>query len=193
MRFLLRNGASSRKQRLFACACCRSRWDELSDPRCRAAVEISESVADGILTENELSEAYKAAYPARVREESFTGNKWSPELAASLRDYALSGVVGHETGTLAGGPEEARHLLRCIFGNPFRPATLDPLWLAWNTSTVTKLAQAIYDGRDFDRLPILADALEEAGCDNKDILSHCRGRGKHVRGCWVVDLLLGKS
>jgi hypothetical protein len=55
------------------------------------------------------------------------------------------------------------------------------------------LAQAIYDDRAFDRLPILADALEEAGCDTADILAHCRGPGPHVRGCWVVDLILGKQ
>jgi hypothetical protein len=55
------------------------------------------------------------------------------------------------------------------------------------------MAQAIYDGRTFDQLPILADALEEAGCHNSDVLAHCRSEGPHVRGCWVVDLLLGKS
>jgi hypothetical protein len=80
--------------------------------------------------------------------------------------------------------------LRDIFGNPFRLATLDRSWL---TSTVTSLAQAIYDDRAFDRLPILADALEDAGCTDQDILAHCRGGGEHVRGCWVVDLLLGKT
>jgi hypothetical protein len=75
-------------------------------------------------------------------------------------------------------------------GNPFRPVAADSRWL---TSTVVSLAQAIYDDRLFDRLPILADALEDAGCDNADILTHCRGDGSHVRGCWVVDLILGKE
>jgi hypothetical protein len=68
--------------------------------------------------------------------------------------------------------------------------SLNPCWL---TLTVRQLAQAIYDDRAFDRLPILADALEDAGCDNADILNHCRQPGEHVRGCWVVDLLLGKE
>src|SRR5262249_27365406 len=82
-------------------------------------------------------------------------------------------------------------LLRDIFGPlPFHPVTLNP---AWRTSNVTALAQSIYDDRAFDRLPILADALEDAGCDNADILNHCRQPGEHVRGCWVVDLVLGKS
>jgi hypothetical protein len=73
---------------------------------------------------------------------------------------------------------------------PFRPVALNPAWL---TSTVKKPAQSIYDDRAFDRLPILADALEDAGCDNQDVLSHCRSTGEHVRGCWVVDLVLGKE
>ncbi|MBL8796889.1 MAG: hypothetical protein JNM56_23510 [Planctomycetia bacterium] len=80
--------------------------------------------------------------------------------------------------------------LRDIFGNPFRPVTADP---AWRTSTVVSLAQAIYDERAFDRLPILADALEDAGCDHADMLNHCRQPGDHVRGCWVVDLLLQRG
>ena len=70
---------------------------------------------------------------------------------------------------------------------------LDPSWLAWNDGAIRKMAQAIYDARAFDRLPLLADALEDAGCTDAAILSHCREPGEHVRGCWVVDLLLGKS
>ena len=84
-------------------------------------------------------------------------------------------------------------LLRDIIGNPFRPVAINPSWLSWKDSTPRKIAQAIYEERRFDGLPILADALEEAGCDNADILTHCSQPGKHVRGCWVVDLLLGKA
>jgi hypothetical protein len=84
-------------------------------------------------------------------------------------------------------------LLHDLFGNSFRPSTLDPTVLAWNGGTVPKLAQAIYDERRFADLPILADALEEAGCSNPDVLAHCRSDGPHVRGCWAVDFLLGKS
>lgn len=80
--------------------------------------------------------------------------------------------------------------VRCIFGNPVRPVTLDPTWLS---STVKQLAESIYQERAFDRLPILADALEDAGCGNVDILHHCRQPGEHARGCWVVDLVLGKE
>ncbi|HVS36989.1 MAG TPA: hypothetical protein VMS17_15620 [Gemmataceae bacterium] len=84
-------------------------------------------------------------------------------------------------------------LARDIFGNPFRPVAVDPAWLAWNDGAIRRMAQAIYDNGAFNRLPLLADALEDAGCTDADILGHCRGGGEHVRGCWVVDLLLGKS
>jgi hypothetical protein len=84
-------------------------------------------------------------------------------------------------------------LLRCIVGDPFRPVTVHPFWLAWGNGTVAKLAQAIYDQRAFDLLPILADALGEAGCHDAEILAHCRGPGPHTRGCWAVDSLLGKG
>jgi hypothetical protein len=83
-------------------------------------------------------------------------------------------------------------LLRDIFA-PFAVAAVHPSCLAWNGNTIPKIAQGIYEDRAFDRLPILADALEDACCDNADILAHCRSGGEHVRGCWVVDLLLGKS
>jgi hypothetical protein len=94
------------------------------------------------------------------------------------------------------GEEEARHqicLLRCIFGNPFRPVTIPPAVLAWNDRTIPKLADAIYEERTFHHLPILVEALEQAGCHNEDILKHCKQPGEHVRGCCVVDLLLGKE
>jgi hypothetical protein len=79
---------------------------------------------------------------------------------------------------------------RDIFANPFRPVTLAP---SWQTETVVALATGIDADRAFDRMPVLADALEDAGCDYADVLSHCRGEGPHVRGCWVVDLMLGKE
>jgi hypothetical protein len=81
-------------------------------------------------------------------------------------------------------------LLRDVFGNPFRPVSVDPRWL---TSTVVTLAEGIYQERAFDRLPILADALQDAGCEDTELLGHCRGPGPHARGCWVVDLLTGRE
>jgi hypothetical protein len=89
-----------------------------------------------------------------------------------------------------GPPERMSRLLREVFGNPFRPVAVVAAWL---TSDVLALARDIYDERSFDHMPILADALQDAGCDNDEVLSHCRSEGPHVRGCWVVDLLLGKT
>jgi hypothetical protein len=82
------------------------------------------------------------------------------------------------------------HLVRDIFANPFRSVRFSP---EWRTATAIALAQQMYESREFSAMPILADALQDAGCDNDEVLSHCRGAGPHVRGCWVVDLVLGKE
>ena len=85
-------------------------------------------------------------------------------------------------------------MLRDICGPlPFRSIAVPRSIVDWHGQTVVRLATGVHESRCFDRLPILADALEDAGCDNADILAHCRGPGPHVRGCWVVDLILGKS
>ncbi len=116
-------------------------------------------------------------------------------------------VQSARSAQVAGGPatpqaavvrhEEERiqaDLLRDNFGNPFRqPAAPEPAILAWNEKTVIRIAQAVYHDRDFDRLPVLADALLEAGCDDEELLEHCRSEGPHARGCWAVDLLIGKE
>ncbi|MCI0703344.1 MAG: hypothetical protein L0241_19875 [Planctomycetia bacterium] len=81
--------------------------------------------------------------------------------------------------------------LRELFGNPFRPVEFDP---AWRTDTALQLARQMYESRDFSLMPILADALQDAGCDNEEVLNHCRDANTtHVRGCWVVDLVLDKT
>jgi hypothetical protein len=110
------------------------------------------------------------------------------ELAEAVAENAA------EAAALVGMPREEVAqvaLVRDIFGNPFRPAAFDP---AWRTSDALLLARGIYEERAFDRMPILADALQDAGCTNEDVLSHCRDPQQvHVRGCWVVDLVLGKE
>ena len=83
------------------------------------------------------------------------------------------------------------HFFRDIFGNPFRPITFSP---SWRTDTAVALARQMYDSRDFGAMPILADALQDAGCGSEDVLGHCRdATAPHTRGCWVVDLVLGKE
>jgi hypothetical protein len=105
-------------------------------------------------------------------------------------------AVWKSAAFLAGKAKEERAIcgiIRDIFGNPFQPApVIAPAWLVWNENTIPKLAQTIYDERRFEALPVLADALEEAGCDNADILAHLRSSGLHVLGCWALDLVLGK-
>ena len=112
-----------------------------------------------------------------------------------LAQHDLAYVAGKLRRLLAFYPVDPPHhygleLLLEVVGNPFRPVNYDP---SWRTPTVLALAQGIYEEGAFDRMPILADALQDGGCDNIDILDHCRGPGPHVRGCWVVDLLLGKA
>jgi hypothetical protein len=93
-----------------------------------------------------------------------------------------------------------RHLIGDLFGNPFRDVSIDPGWLEWNAGTVRRLAEAAYQEREVpsgtlspDRLAVLADALEEAGCGDAEVLGHLRRPGPHARGCWVVDLLSGRE
>jgi hypothetical protein len=108
-------------------------------------------------------------------------------------DSSAEGIVTRDQAERAEWAAQAA-LVRDIFGLlPFRPVTIPQSSLVWNDGTVVTLAKAIYQDRAIDRLPILADALEEAGCDTADILAHCRQPGEHVRGCWAVDLILGKE
>jgi hypothetical protein len=86
---------------------------------------------------------------------------------------------------------DAVDLLCEIFGNPFRSVTIDPAWLAADEDSVAKRARVVYDQHRFGDLPLVADALERAGCTDADILAHCRARRVHVRGCWIIDALLG--
>jgi hypothetical protein len=191
-----------RKARLFAVACCRRISHLLADTRSRAAVDIAEQYADGTVSEATLraaAQAAEAAHDAAFHAKGKLGasGEWAAEFAAYLNPFFAASRASNFAYVAAGdglqpGPEHAAqaNLLRCILGNPFRPAQLDRCWL---TSNVASLAESIYADQAFDRLPILADALEDAGCDNADILNHCRQPGEHVRGCWVVDLVLGKS
>jgi len=235
---LLKAKKSGRKFRLFACACCRSVWHLLSDPRSRQGVETAEAFADGLVTDTEVSEAYNAA--ARVYSEAFSSRSGSsggenargmsqanleaaqavpvillnyetPENAqrhASIASYhtitaaTLAEAHAHPAGTIADYAQTSAEVcvsnaqadwLRCIFGNPFRRLSIKK---SYCTATVVAIAQAAYEIRSLPmgtlenlRLAVLADAMEEAGCTDIDILSHCRATGTHVRGCWVVDLV----
>jgi hypothetical protein len=201
-----------RKLRLFVCACLRQVWDLFSDPRERDAIVVCERVAEGQATASELEAARRASFTHALDQSPFgthTGLAINYGTGKTLTEEAITRCIVQARGARCVGPEitgtgfpvnsaewqtAARvqaDLLREIFGNPFRPLEFDP---GWQTSTVMQLATGIYNDRRFDTMPILADALQDAGCDNTDILNHLRdSEAMHVRGCWALDLVLGKS
>jgi hypothetical protein len=213
------NEVSARKLRLFACACCRQVWNPFTPTLVRRVVAVAEAFADGEISSEDLAavrEVVSRATQAAYREDRQRGTGYlSRVLEGCMSVCSRLGAaevvrdVCHSTARAAadvplfrteGGdraPEyaaelaEQADLARDIFGNPFRPVEIDAAWL---TSDVLALARGIYEDRAFDRMPILADALQDAGCDSDDVLIHCRDASAiHARGCWVVDLLLGKS
>jgi hypothetical protein len=175
--------ASQRKGELFIVACCRRHPMGFSNKLNRKAIVAVESHADGLLNDQDLH-AQRKTMRGKLGHKIMTGCACKPY---PVMCAIIVMELAHENV-----PEQIAqcNLYRDIFGNPFSPVALDPRWL---TSSVVDLATAIYDERAFDRIPILADALMDAGCDNNDIIAHCRGDGPHVRGCWVVDLILGKE
>lgn len=211
----LGNYASERKLRLYACACCRRMGELLPDPRCRAALETAERFADDLATAKELEEAARSLVPVveaahhRCQElidrliydsaeymavlslqAATTPTLWLDRFQA---EYAVAYHVAEHGGAfepaLRAEEEAQAELLRDLFNEWFRPVVPHPEWF---TSDVMALANNIYNNRAFEHLPILADALQDAGCDSDEVLTHCRGNGLHARGCWVVDLVLGK-
>lgn len=206
---------SDRKLRLFAVACCRDIWPMLDDKRSRRAVEVAERFADGEASIEELNaarldsrsakheasiastrDAYSAATCTAARSaksaalDTYLNSIWAAAWAASgsviWLDSAAPGLIDNRN-------KKVKHfaaIYRDIVLDPSRPVVFDP---RWRTSDVVAIARGIYDDRAFDRMPILVDALMEAGCDSEDIIQHCLGSGPHARGCWVVDLILEKK
>jgi hypothetical protein len=198
---LLLGTASERKLRLCSCAyalsvfrhahdqtthriALYSKW--LCDSAWEEQFKAAEQFADGQITAKALRSTRQASggpynlYRAASRASGFSMEAVYDRLRMVQSEFACPTDV------------EVCNLIRDIHKLD-RSAPIHPSWLAWNDGTIRKMAQVIYDDSAFDRLPLLADALEDAGCDDADILSHCRTPGEHVRGCWVVDLLLGKS
>jgi len=180
-----------RKLRLFAVACCRRIWSNLSE-RSRKTLDFVERDVDGPNRILSRKEEFVLEFELRPEATATSTLRTDPfEAARDASAYALLAAAPDSATSLHAVERRAQSdFVRDIFGNPFRPVAFDP---AWCSSTVTSLADAIYVERAFDRLPILADALEDAGCTSTDVLEHCRQPGEHARGCWVVDLVLGKS
>ena len=212
--------ASARKLRLFCCACCRRIW-ELLPTESRAGVEVSERFADGLVSAAKCRVAFEQAEAVALERgrpwspDAFTYATSSAGDASTLHATTVpmaisaastaSKAVGCAAGEIASDEDydrtsdaaarqevvEQSRLVRDIFGNPFRPVAFDA---AWRTSDVVLLANGIYEEKAFDRMPILADALQDAGCDSDALLSHLRDTSAtHVRGCWALDLVLGKQ
>jgi hypothetical protein len=209
--------ASDRSLRLFACVCCRRAWPSLPDERSRRAVEVAERFADGDARTGEVRAARGAA---RAAARAARGAARAAARAAPLQLRAVAvaaarcanpyvdAAVARRIAAVAAEqverdtPGGSRHvrptevaaqagLLRDLVGNPFRPAAPLRPWLPPEEELIRGLAWAIHEGRAFDRLPILGDALEEAGCADEALLGHCRQPAEHARGCWAVDLVLG--
>ena len=197
-----------RKLKLFGCAACRRISHLFVAPEQQRLIEVVEKCADDGTTGRELRMARDAAMELVPRYKQ--GEEWSSIYGAY--DYAqnalnlltwptvsdvVEGFVEDLFGATVNDPDSAEEenihqkaFLLDIFGNPFRPVIFSP---AWRTDTAVSLARQMYESREFGAMPILADALQDAGCENPDILSHCRDTSAtHVRGCWVVDLVLGK-
>jgi hypothetical protein len=182
----------------------------VTDARSRALVVAAERYADGLAVAEELAAAELAALEAReeakglvvvgagvqlppyclhtfaeLSDNEHPQPAWGFALAATLMPRVVQATAAH-------GPEDRAQaaLVRDIFGNPFRPVAFSP---AWRTDTVVALARQMYPSRNFSAMPILADALQDAGCEDEQLLGHCRGTGPHVRGCWVVDSVLAKE
>jgi hypothetical protein len=199
-----RGRPSDRKLRLFVVACAKHFWHLLSEDRYRNAVTVAERHADAKASLSEMSVAGNiATMPVFTDLDAsiLAANDTARASAFADLPYAITQVLRRSSEAVSdvsgsgsrGNRRFQVHLLREIIGNPFRPVSIDASWLSWNEGMIPSLAQAIYDDRTFDRLPILADALEDAGCTERTILDHCHGPGPHVRGCWVVDLILGKE
>jgi hypothetical protein len=216
----LQGSVSDRKLRLFAVACCRRIWEQMMDVRSRQAVELAERSADEPVSDEELDAV--SAEAEEAYEDSLTDDQGvavgaddpRPDAAAAASYASSPGRLGPEhfavvlegaslASPVGASQEKAAQvaILRDLFGNPFRPQTpIDAGLLAMTDGTVTKLAEAAYEERSLPsgelanaRLAVLADALEEAGCDNADLISHLRSPGPHVRGCFAIDRLLGKE
>jgi hypothetical protein len=197
---------SDRKLRLISAACCRRIEGVLLDARCREAIERLEEFADGSTTARQFRRAATAAKKAESEHRVNHLQPWPsfkavrlamtleselPSLGGTLLTYAVEASRSAAEAQLNSLVEELAQaeIGRDILGNPFRPVEFAP---GWRNESVVAIARQIYDDRDFAIMPILADALEDAGCNNPEILSHCRGPGPHVRGCWVEDLILEK-
>jgi hypothetical protein len=192
---------SGRKLRLFAVACCRQVAHMLT-AEAREGVELAERVAEGVADSAERKKGRdKALHVGWLRDEAFRHRRGPAKAAVCdalcRQPFKAATVTVWRTSRSV---SDQCHILRDILPNPFRLVNLDPDWLAWNGGIVRRLAEAADEERplpsgqlDSARLAVLADALEDAGCDNADLIAHLRHPGPHWRGCFALDAVLGKE
>jgi hypothetical protein len=185
----------SRKWYCFALACVRLIEEHL-DATEQEAIEVTERYVERQATNRDRAGARALCSRGDSQGEAVY---WA---SAAPSDIARAGVPSHvfhfilaSYGRAAANAAERAFadFLREIFPNPFRPVHIDRAWLRWSDGTVRRIAETINDEGDFERMGVLAHALEEAGCTDENILGHLRGPGPHVRGCWVVDLIMGRT
>ena len=200
--------SNQRRLRLFALVAGQRLWAGLDSSACRLAIESAWQLAEettacettAVPFDDALRDEYLEACGAGSWEKAelvnIVGHLFRNPAEAAWKLLTPVRIIAMETPPTLLNTSEMNascRLMRDIFGDRGRVPPLDSTWLTWNDGAIRKLAQVLYDDRAFDRLPLLADALEDAGCSDADILTHCRGGGEHARGCWVVDLLLGKT
>jgi hypothetical protein len=192
---------SDRKLRLFLVGMARLNWDKLPPGELRDAIETAEKHADGLASDQHIDTLRDRFYRFARTEATAEEREWlRPPKNVWFHSARMTTYPSRMLRTLSANSNwrvevaplhsSLAPVARCIFGNPFRPVTINSACL---TPTVKALAEQIYNDRAFDRMPVLGDALEEAGCTVKEVLEHCRNGGEHVRGCWVVDMVLGKE
>jgi hypothetical protein len=206
----LRHQLSDRKMYLFACARVRMHWDRLTDQRSKQAIEVAEAFADGNATEEAFRAARLIAIEAANDLRRKHGMADGPQVPVVTDAMSIDGILMEQpfysaTNAIQDHPDlndpdlveptlkHLSHLIRDLFGSPFHQPKLNPDWLTWKDGTVRSLAERIYLERDFDLMPILGDALQESGCADERMLSHCREEKIHAKGCWLIDLVLGKE
>jgi hypothetical protein len=205
---------SDRKLRLFALACLARVPEPFVPTGVWELYDAFVDYLDGRTTPDEWLDTFSAAKADQLRITFFTIFRPDPMTVARVTSESSVAEVAYRLAWSPGpsgdsprwesneqrfaAQEQRRsverdaqcYLMRDIFGNPFRPVAVDP---RWRTVDAIGLARAIYEDRAFDRMPLLADALMDAGCADEQVVGHCRGGGPHVRGCWVVDLVLGRE
>ena len=216
LEFLQASGkVGDRKLRLFAVACCQRVSDWMADEQTRKAVAVAERFAEGVADEGELNAARVAISTTASGSQydaACLAAENTAELPVKASEAAICAAMAPAYAALPDNPRNPADaesiykstflgeqvvqaaLLRDIVANPFAtPRPIQAAWLRWNDSTLLRIATGIYKERAFERLPVLADALLDAGCDDEPLLSHLRDGGPHALGCWALDLMLVKE